>query len=207
MPSPSPRRRDLVGAVPRARTAAVAAALALALGALAAACAPDPGTPGGAPHALPSAEEVEAALERSGATGPAVPVWMWTPEFVAGDAGAEPLAHTREWIAPTGPAASPTGTVTVWQDPAGDGSVAHAATSDAAELGAALATLGPQDVLVTDQSDWLVVTGDRVRPLLTPPRGDLTGPMTVAEYGRVLAARAAADGAHEGPGSDSVGGG
>ena len=148
--------------------------------------------PGATPRSTASPEEVEAVLAAAGATGPAVAVWVWTPGFVDGDPGAEPLAHALTWVARTGPAGSPTGTVTAWQDPAGDGRVTPAAHDDDAELAAALGTVGPDATLVTDRSDWLVVTGDRVRSLLTHPRTELTGAVTVAEYRELLAARAAA---------------
>ena len=181
-------------------------AVAVSLGTLAAACAPAPGSPGAAPRTPAPLEEVETALRGAGASGPAVAVWVWTPGFVEGDPGAEPLAHALTWVAPTGPAASPTGTVTVWQDPAGDGAVEVAARDDDAELAAALAAVGPDDTLVTDRSDWLVVTGDRVRSLVAYPRTELTGTVTVAEYRTLLAARAAADAPDGSPGGDTVGG-
>lgn len=190
----------------RGRTTTLAAAVALALAGLAAACASGPGTAGAPSPTPPSPAEVQAALTRAGASGPGVEVWIWAPGFVAGDRGAAPLARALEWVAPTGPAGSPTGTVTVWRDPAGDGSLATAATSDDAELAQALATVGAHDVLVTDRSDWLVVADGTVRPLLSPPRGDLAGPMSVDEYRGVLAARAREHDAYDGPGSDTIGG-
>ncbi len=186
------------------RALATATAVAIALAGLAAACAP--AGPGTGPRAVASPGEVDAALERAGASGPAIGVWVWNPGFVAGDPGAEPLTHALTWIAPTGPAAAPTGTVTVWQDPAGDGTVEPAARDDDVDLAAALRAVGPDGTLVTDRSDWLLVTGDRVRSLLAPPRTDLTGTLTVAEYGALLVARAAADAPDGSPGGDTVGG-
>jgi hypothetical protein len=188
------------------RALATVAAVALGLAGLAAACAPAPGRPGGTPRAVASPAEVDAVLQDLGASGPAVAVWVWTPGFVDGDPGAEPLAHALTWIAPTGPAADPDGTVTVWQDPAGTGAVELAARDDDAELAAALGTVGPDATLVSDRSDWLVVTGDRVRSLVRPPRTELAGTVTVAEYREVLAARARDTAPGTGPGSDSVGG-
>jgi hypothetical protein len=153
-----------------------------------------------------SPEEVDAALRAAGATGAGVAVWVWTPAFVDGDPGAEPLTHALTWVAPTGPAAAPLGTVTVWQDPAGDGRIELAARDDDAGLAIALGAVGPDATLVSDRSDWLVVTGDRVRSLLDHPRTELTEEVTVAEYQALLAARAALGRATAGPGGDPVGG-
>ena len=164
-------------------------AVALGLGALAAACAPGPTRQPLAQRTPAPQEEVDRALRAAGATGPTRAVWVWNPRWVDGDPGAEPLLRALEWVAATGPVEAPTGTVTVWQDPVADDAVAVAPAGDDAELAAALADVGPEDTLVTDRSDWLVVTGDRVRSLLDGTRTELRGEVSVEEYRAVLAER------------------
>jgi hypothetical protein len=184
-PTPTPR----VAALGANRGLLVLTAVALGLGALAAACAPGAARQSLAQRTPAPQDEVDRVLRAAGATGPTRAVWVWNPRWVEGDPGAEPLLRALEWVAATGPATAPTGTVTVWQDPAADDAVAVAATGDDAELAAALAGVGPDETLVTDRSDWLVVSGDRVRPLLDGARTDLHAEVPVEEFRTLLVER------------------
>lgn len=174
MSEPAPREARLA-ALAAGRALLTLGAVAAALGALAAA-APARRAP---EHRAPAhADDVDRVLRRGGARGPGLRVWTPHAAFAAGDPGAEPLVPAFEWVAPT-----LHGTVTVRQDAAADGSLTLAAADADAELGRALAAMTDEEVLVRDGSEWLAVAGDRARPLLTPPRSALPGPVDVAQLG------------------------
>jgi hypothetical protein len=179
------------GTSPQARLAAQAAGRALlgvaaaaaALGALAAACGPADRRPG---PSVPD-EEVDRVLRAAGAGGPAVAVWALNPAWVAGDPGAEPLVRDGRWVAPAGRAGAVRGTLTAGATPHAAGHLTVTAGDDAA-LGAALATVRPDETLVADGRDWLVVAGDRIRPLRPDAApGGASHAVTLAEYRDALA--------------------
>jgi hypothetical protein len=175
------------------------AAVAAALGAVVAVCVPPSARRPLAQRTPAREDEVERVLRDAGATGPVRAVWVWNPGWVDRDPGAEPLLRALEWVAATGPDDAPTGTVTARQgaaprsvaarNVAAGSTVTVTGTTDDAVLAAALSDVGPEETLVSDGSDWLVVAGDRVRPLHGDARPDLPGTVTVAEYRDALAAR------------------
>ncbi|WP_225753669.1 hypothetical protein [Actinotalea sp. Marseille-Q4924] len=212
--SPAERRRRrtrtlaLVVAIALVATLAVPLAALAAPGQTASQSTPSQGPAsqapaGSAPRTAPEAEEVRDAL----GTTDAHEVWMWTTAFLRGEASAldDPLESADQWVA-----ATEGGTRTAWRDP-DEGRVVLAGWDDDAELGQALRELAPEDRLVTDEGEWLVLRPDGTVSAVLPERvGDApTGPVTLEEFQSERSARweAVLADAQDGDGEGMAGGG
>jgi hypothetical protein len=117
----------------------------------------------------------------------------WTPGFLAGDKTDTPTELTNTWIAPvTAKSGAILGLAAVWINPGSD----KAELADFARGRALVDALGraPKDTQLIDdtvQQAWFATDGKTLTPLVTGSSGT-SGPLTIAEYQKILREKAAA---------------
>jgi len=117
----------------------------------------------------------------------------WTPEFLAGDKTDTPTQLTNTWIAPvTAKSGAILGLAAVWINPGNN----KAELADFSRGRALVDALGraPKDTQLIDdtvQQAWFATDGKTLTPLVTGSSGT-SGPLTIAEYQKILRAKAVA---------------
>jgi len=117
----------------------------------------------------------------------------WTPEFLAGDKTDNPTELTNTWIAPvTAKSGAILGLAAVWINPGNN----KAELADFSRGRALVDALGraPKDTQLIDdtvQQAWFATDGKTLTPLVTGNSGT-SGPLTIAEYQKILRAKAVA---------------
>ncbi len=117
----------------------------------------------------------------------------WTPAFLAGEKTGSPTELTNTWVAPvTAKSGAILGLAAVWINPGSD----LAELADFSRGRALVEALGraPKDTQLIDdtvQQAWFATDGKTLTPLVTGTSG-ASGPLTIAEYQKILRAKAVA---------------